>query len=174
MSRFQSGTDIADEILDQWSNQRPELDTASLGIVIRILSLAREYQREASLALAELELELFEYDALSALRRQGKPFELPATTLARETDLSSGAMTNRIDRLEARKLVSRENDPQDRRAVIVRLTAAGKRLIDRAITQRIEAADRSTRSLRQGDLRELEGLLRQLCAADQARWQTGE
>ncbi|MDX1507015.1 MAG: MarR family transcriptional regulator [Woeseiaceae bacterium] len=164
MARNQALADAADDILEQWSGERPELDTASLGIVIRVLALAREYQRDAALALADLDLELFEYDALSALRRQGKPFALPATTLARETDLSSGAMTNRIDRLEARKLVTRVQDPQDRRTVVVRLTAAGKRLIDRAVGLRLDVADRSMRELDTAQRRQLEDLLRRLCA----------
>lgn len=164
MARNQALADAADDILEQWSSERPELDTASLGIVIRVLALAREYQRDAALALADLDLELFEYDALSALRRQGKPFALPATTLARETDLSSGAMTNRIDRLEARKLVTRVQDPQDRRTVVVRLTAAGKRLIDQAVGLRLDVADRSMRELDTAQRRQLEKLLRRLCA----------
>ena len=156
MPQNQQPADIADEILEQWSSERPELDTASL-------ALARDYQREATLALAELGLELFEYDALSALRRQGKPYALPATTLARETDLSSGAMTHRIDRLESRKLVTRGRDATDRRSVVVRLTAAGKRLIDEAVGLRLEAADHSMKHLQRGERRRLEALLRRLC-----------
>ena len=101
--------DAVDEILEQWSEERPELDPDSLGVVIRVMSLYREFHRQATAALKPLGLELFEYDVLSALRRQGKPFELAATALARETGLSTGAMTNRIDKLEGRGLVS---DPE--------------------------------------------------------------
>jgi hypothetical protein len=86
--------DSFDDILDQWSAERPELDTASLGVVIRIMGLYRSFLRDATRALEPLDLELWEYDVLSALRRQGKPFMLSATRLARQTDLSSGAMTN--------------------------------------------------------------------------------
>jgi DNA-binding MarR family transcriptional regulator len=94
--------DAIDDILDQWSEERPELETAALGVVIRVMALYRSFSREAARALEPLGLELFEYDVLSALRRQGKPFALPATGLAIETGLSTGAMTNRIDRLEER------------------------------------------------------------------------
>ncbi|MDH3533874.1 MAG: MarR family transcriptional regulator, partial [Gammaproteobacteria bacterium] len=109
--------DLVDDILDQWSDERPELDSAPLGVVIRVMTLYRSFLREATAALEPLDLELWEYDVLSALRRQGRPYALPATRLARETELSSGAMTNRIDRLQDRRLVRRKPDETDRRGV---------------------------------------------------------
>lgn len=154
--------DAIDDILEQWSEEKPELDTASLGVVIRIMSLYRRFHRQAGTALEPLGLELFEYDVLSALRRQGKPFALPATQLARETGLSGGAMTNRVDRLEQRGLVRRESDSADRRAVIVSLTTEGKRAIDSAIELRLEVADESLRELRASERRELAKLLRKV------------
>ena len=155
--------DAVDEILDQWSEERPELDTASLGVVIRVMALYRRFMREATDALGEMELELFEYDVLSALRRQGRPFSLPATALARETGLSSGAMTNRVDKLEERGLVSRRRDEQDRRGVIVSLTGRGRRKIDAAIQLRLDAADESLADIRPGDRAQLARLLKQVC-----------
>jgi len=152
--------DAIDEILDQWSEERPDLDTASLGVVIRVMTLYRAFSRQATRALERLDLELWEYDVLSALRRQGKPYVLPATRLARETDLSSGAMTNRIDRLEARGLVRRKPDRNDRRGVNVSLTAKGRKLIDKAIQLRLESARRSLKALDAEQQRELADLLR--------------
>ena len=154
--------DAVDDILEQWSDERPELDTASLGVVIRVTSLNRAFLRQATEALAPLDLELFEYDVLSALRRQGRPYALPATGIARETGLSSGAMTNRIDKLESRGLVIRKGDKGDRRAVIVSLTAAGKRAIDDAIQLRLEAADESLRGLSSRERNDLARLLRKV------------
>jgi DNA-binding MarR family transcriptional regulator len=154
--------DTIDEILEQWSEERPELDTASLGVVIRVTSLNRAFLRQATEALAPLDLELFEYDVLSALRRQGRPFALPATGIARETGLSSGAMTNRIDKLESRGLVIRRADKSDRRTVIVSLTSAGKRAIDDAIQLRLEAADESLRGLSSRERNDLARLLRKV------------
>jgi DNA-binding MarR family transcriptional regulator len=151
--------DIVDDILDQWSAERPELDTAALGVVIRVMMLSRSFSREAAAALEPLGLELFEYDALSALRRQGAPYALPATELARETDLSSGAMTNRIDRLETRGFVERLPDANDRRSVIVRLTRTGKQAIDDAIRVRLDAADAGLRNLSKDERRRLARLL---------------
>ncbi len=152
--------DTIDEILDQWSEERPELDTAALGVVIRVMTLYRRFSRQATRALEPLGLELWEYDVLSALRRQGKPYALPAMGLARETDLSSGAMTNRIDRLEERGYVRRESDEYDRRSVIVELTADGRKAIDEAIAYRLEAARNSLGDLSAAQRKELADLLR--------------
>jgi len=154
--------DIVDEILDQWSDERPELNTAPLGVVIRVMALYRRFSREAASALEPLGLELFEYDVLSALRRQGAPFALPASRLAKETDLSTGAMTNRIDRLEERGLVRRSADEYDRRSVIVRLTKKGRQIIDDAIQYRLDAARESLKKLKSGQRAELAKLLREV------------
>jgi DNA-binding MarR family transcriptional regulator len=154
--------DAFDEILDQWSAERPELDTASLGVVIRIMGLYRRFLRDATIALEPLGLELWEYDVLSALRRQGRPFMLSATRLARQTDLSSGAMTNRIDRLEERGLVRRSQDEEDRRGVNVSLTTQGIREINNAIEFRLNAAVRSLAALSDEEQQQLAGLLRKL------------
>jgi DNA-binding MarR family transcriptional regulator len=154
--------DAIDDILEQWLEERPELDTDSLGVVIRVMSLYRTFRRQATDALEPLGLELFEYDVLSALRRQGKPFELAASDVARQTGLSSGAMTNRIDKLEARALVARRPDEQDRRGVIVSLTKEGERLIDNAIQLRLDAADASLSGISATERRQLARLLRKL------------
>ncbi len=165
--------DIIDDILDQWSEERPELDTAPLGIVIRVMALYRSFSRQASKALAPVDLELWEYDVLSALRRQGEPYTLPATVLAKETDLSSGAMTNRIDRLEDRGLVQRQPDTEDRRSINVLLTKAGKRQIDEAIHYRLEAAKDSLRDLSGPQRKQLADLLRQIVLGADAEESAG-
>ena len=160
--------DAVDDILEQWSEERPELDTASLGIVIRVMSLYRAFVRQATEALEPLGLELFEYDVLSALRRQGKPCALPATRLASATGLSSGAMTNRVDRLEERGLVRRRRDQKDRRGVVVSLTASGRRAIDKAIQLRLDAADESLRSINRRERKDLAALLRKVKLAEES------
>lgn len=157
--------DAVDDILEQWSEERPELDTASLGVVIRVMSLYRAFVRQADRALAPLGLELFEYDVLSALRRQGRPYALAATELARATGLSTGAMTNRIDKLEKRRLVRRRRDRSDRRGVIVSLTAQGRKAIDDAIQLRLDAADESLQSISSKEKRRLAVLLRKVALA---------
>lgn len=157
--------DPVDDILEQWSDERPELDTASLGVVIRVLSLYRTFQRQATAALRPLELELHEYDVLAALRRQGKPYQLAASALAAETGMSTGAMTNRVDRLERRRLVRRRADKADRRGVNVSLTAGGLRMIDAAIGRRLDAADVSLAGLSATERKRLALLLRKVVLA---------
>lgn len=154
--------DPVDDILEQWSAERPELDTASLGVVIRVMNLYKSFHRQAATALDELDLELFEYDVLSALRRQGKPFALAATALAKETDLSTGAMTNRVDKLEDRGLVKRKPDESDRRGVIISLTQKGRRAIDSAIQLRLDVADDSLSGITKKERKELATLLRKV------------
>lgn len=162
MTDSQTNKDAVDDILEQWVEERPELDSASLGVVIRVMSLYRTFHGQATAALKPLGLELFEYDVLSALRRQGRPFQLSATALARETGLSTGAMTNRIDKLEARDLVVRRPGKKDRRSVVVSLSREGRRLIDTAIQLRLEAADDSLKGITKAERRRLADLLRKV------------
>lgn len=158
--------DAVDEIIEQWSDERPELDTASLGVVIRVMSLYKAFFGQASAALEPLDLEVFEYDVMSALRRQGSPFALAASELAAETGMSTGAMTHRIDRLESRGIVKRRPDKKDRRGVIVSLTPRGQRMTDNAIQLRLDAADSSLSGIGAGERRQLSALLRKLSLAD--------
>jgi DNA-binding MarR family transcriptional regulator len=166
--------DAVDDILEQWAAERPELDPASLGVVIRVMSLYRAFHRQATAALKPLGLELFEYDVLSALRRQGKPFQLSATALARQTGMSTGAMTNRIDKLEDRGLVVRRTGETDRRSVVVSLSGEGRRLIDAAIQLRLEAADASLQGISTAERRRLADLLRKVRLGLASNRQSGE
>lgn len=155
-------SDRVDKLLAQWRTERPELDASGLALVVRIELLAKLIKRDTARRLAEITLKSWEYDVLSALRRQGAPFELPASRLARASLLSPGAVTTRIDRLEARGLVSRRPDPADGRGTLVRLTRAGKRQIDRAIHVRLEAAEECVAGLGQRERQAAERVLRKL------------
>lgn len=154
--------DAVDAMLEQWQAERPDLDTSSLSVVVRILTLHKPLLRQATRALEPIELELWEYDVLSVLRRQGRPYSLTATALAEATGLSTGAMTNRIDGLEARGFVRRSTGPTDRRSVIVSLTTNGRRIIDKAMSLRLEAAKRSLKGLRPAERARLAALLRKV------------
>ncbi|MEL7185389.1 MAG: MarR family transcriptional regulator [Pseudomonadota bacterium] len=147
--------DVVQEMIDQWSDERPDLETESLGVVVRVMHLAKAFVRQGSAALEPLGLELFEYDVLSALRRQGEPYALAASQLATQGELSTGAMTNRIDKLERRGLVQRVADKSDRRAVIVRLTRKGLGQIEKAIEVRMQAADDSLSALSKTEIHDL-------------------
>jgi DNA-binding MarR family transcriptional regulator len=158
-------TDPIDIMLNQWTLERPDLDTSALAVVVRILLLHKTFLRQATKALLPVDLELWEYDVLSALRRQGKPYELAATELARQTAISTGAMTNRIDRLAERELVSRAADLEDRRSVNVALTSKGVRVIDKAIQLRLDAANHGVRGLSGKERVALAKLLRKVVLA---------
>jgi DNA-binding MarR family transcriptional regulator len=99
---------------------------------------------------------------LSALRRAGEPFQLSPKQLLQQTLVSSGTMTNRIDRLVGRRLVHREADPDDGRIILVTLTGEGKTRVDAAITRLVDAEAVLLATLSRGDRERLAGLLRKL------------
>jgi DNA-binding MarR family transcriptional regulator len=126
--------DEVDRLVDSWRQERPDLDVEPLQVLSRILRLARHLDRARRAAFAEHELESWEFDVLTALRRAGEPYELSPGTLLRATLVTSGTMTNRIDRLAAAGLVRRRPDTEDRRGVLVSLTEAGLARIDAAFS----------------------------------------
>ncbi len=154
--------DPVDDLLNQWTKARPEQDLSGLSIAVRVQALSTEFRRHAEDALAPLDMQLWEYDVLAALRRQGPPFELAATELARETYLSAGAMTNRIDKLEGKGNVRRRPDPGDRRGVLITLTDTGREVVDEALQARFQAANLQVHALSADDRSRLTGLLRKL------------
>jgi DNA-binding MarR family transcriptional regulator len=105
------------------------MDDAS-GRTSRVIRLARHLELARRDILAVRDLDLWEYDVLAALRASGSPYELSPGSLIEQTQVSSGTMTNRIDRLDGRGYVTREADADDRRGVRVRLTVSGRRKID--------------------------------------------
>lgn len=128
-----AATDEVDELVAAWRRERPDLDVSPLEVLSRVTRLARHLDRARSQAFAAHGLELWEFDVLVALRRSGAPYELSPGRLLQQTLVTSGTMTNRIDRLASRGLVERHPDPSDRRGVIVRLTADGASRADAAL-----------------------------------------
>jgi DNA-binding MarR family transcriptional regulator len=125
--------DEVDELVEAWRAQRPDLDVEPLQVLSRISRLARHLDIARRGAFANHGLETWEFDVLSALRRHGPPFQLTPSTLVRATLVTSGTMTNRIDRLAAADLVRREPDPTDKRGVLVTLTEEGRIRVDEAL-----------------------------------------
>lgn len=154
--------DIVDELLNQWAVERPKMKVSSLGIVVRVQMLGKLLQQRTSDALKKHGLKHWEYDVLSVLRRQGEPFEMPATDIARAALLTTGAMTTRIDGLEERRLVRRRQSKSDRRSVLVRLTAKGKSVVDAAIDSRLEDANRALARIPLKERRQMAANLRHL------------
>ena len=131
-------TDEVDQLVQAWRRERPDLDVSPLEVLSRVTRLAKHLDIARKAAFTEVGLEIWEFDVLAALRRAGDPYALSPGQLASQTMVTSGTMTNRVDRLEARGLVERERDPNDRRGVSVVLTDAGRALVDRALTDLLQ------------------------------------
>jgi DNA-binding MarR family transcriptional regulator len=119
--------DNVDRMLEVWKHELPDLDLATEGIVERVQKLNKYLDRVMNETLAEFDLDRGEWRLLGALRRSGPPYRRSPGHLADDLGLSSGAMTNRLDRLEGAGLLRRLPDPDDRRALKVELTDAGWR-----------------------------------------------
>lgn len=154
--------DVVGEVVQQWRAECPELDSAPMAVVGRILRLAGHLERRANEALKPFELAIWGFDVLGALRRRGKPYSMTPTELMRSVMLSSGAMTNRIDRLEAQGLVERRADPDDRRSFQVALTAKGLRAVNEAAVVRFDEAKGAVGSLSATEARQLASLLQMM------------
>lgn len=109
------------------------MDVSPMHILSRVSRLAHHLDRARRQAFESHQLNAWEFDVLSALRRVGKPYQLSPGQLVHETLVTSGTMTNRVDRLVARGLVERLPDPADRRGVQVRLSTAGRKAVDGAL-----------------------------------------
>ncbi len=131
------GRDHVDGILEQWARERPDLDARPMGVVGRALRLAKVFEREIMRTISTHDLSFGEFDVLAVLLRSGSPYALTPKRLLESLMLSSGALTNRLDGLERDGLVARDPDPDDRRGVIVSLTAAGRKLIRQAVTDHV-------------------------------------
>jgi DNA-binding MarR family transcriptional regulator len=157
-------TDEVDDLVAAWHAERPDLDVRPMQVLSRISRLARHLDRERRSAFAAHDLESWEFDVLAALRRQGPPYELSPGALLRATLVTSGTMTNRIDRLEQSGLVRRRPDPQDKRGVLVTLTAAGASRVDAALADLLEAEYALLAALPESSRHTLADLLRILLA----------
>ena len=127
-----STQDDVDRVVAAWQRERPDLDLSPLAVLSRVSRLAKRLDRARDRAFAAHGLAVWEFDVLVALRRTGPPYRLTPGRLLTETLVTSGTMTNRIDRLERRGLVVREPAPDDRRVTLVALTDEGRQRVDAA------------------------------------------
>ncbi|MFD7906440.1 MarR family winged helix-turn-helix transcriptional regulator [Kitasatospora sp. NPDC059722] len=157
--------DTVDDIVDQWARARPEIDSGPMALIgrlrrlnLRVDSALREYFTQHGLDTSE-------FDVLATLRRAGEPYELNARALLKSAMVTSGAITNRVDRLSAKGLVERHPCPGDRRAVLVRLTPEGKELVDTLLLGHVRNEERLLAPLDQGERTQLDALLKKLLVA---------
>jgi DNA-binding MarR family transcriptional regulator len=155
-----STTDEVDRIVAAWQRERPDLDVAPLQVLSRVSRLARHLDLARREAFAAHDLEPGEFDVLAALRRAGKPYALSPSQLLSLTLVTSGTMTNRIDRLEQKSLVTRTPDPNDGRGVLVQLTTQGKTAVDRALDELLEREHTLLSKVAKGDREKLAEVLR--------------
>jgi DNA-binding MarR family transcriptional regulator len=156
--------DEVDDLVAAWRTERPDLDVAPLQVLSRISRLSRHLDRARKTAFAAHGLESWQFDVLSALRRQGPPYQLSPGGLLRATLVTSGTMTNRIDQLAAAGLVRRHPDPQDKRGVLVMLTAEGRVRVDAALADLLRREETLLTGLGPAERQALAGLLRVLLA----------
>jgi DNA-binding MarR family transcriptional regulator len=152
--------DVIDEMNAAWERELPELDPSPLEIVGRAIIIAQYLERSVNAALEPLGLSLGQFDILATLRRQGPAGKMTPTQLMKSVMLSSGGMTNRIDRLEQAGLLRREEDPNDRRGVVVGLTMKGREVIEKAAAARFAEAKESLPPLNGNQTKELGAMLR--------------
>lgn len=126
-------SDRVDEIVAQWHRERPGLDVSGMEVIGRLSRLDRAIRPLLEKVFAQHDLESWEFDVLATLLRHGAPHQLTPGQLMDSVMITSGAMTNRIDRLEQRGLVAREKNPDDRRQVLVTLTGTGRKKVGAAL-----------------------------------------
>jgi DNA-binding MarR family transcriptional regulator len=157
-------TDEVDDLVTAWQAERPDLDVRPMQVLSRISRLARHLDRERRSAFAAHDLESWEFDVLAALRRQGAPYELSPGALLRATLVTSGTMTNRVDRLKDKGLVRRRPDPQDKRGALITLTEAGRARVDATLADLLEKEQALLAGLPETSRDTLASLLRVLLA----------
>ncbi|MGQ7246395.1 MarR family winged helix-turn-helix transcriptional regulator [Halomonas sp. V046] len=157
--------DHIDSVLAQWRAERPDLDTAPMGTIGRLKRLSKTVNDRMEQLFVVHGLNRASFDVLATLRRAGPPYALSPSALIEWTMVTSGTMTNRIDRLEAAGLVKRTRNETDGRGFVVGLTDAGFALIDRAVTEHVANQHRLTETLDDAEREQLDRLL--------AKWQQG-
>jgi DNA-binding MarR family transcriptional regulator len=152
--------DAVDRILEQWARERPDLDCSPMGIIGRISQLQREVHLAQRATFARHGLDVPSFDVLAALRRAGPPYQLTPTALMRTALVTSGAITQRLDRLEEKGLITRTRSEADGRAVVVTLTTAGRTALDAVLPDHLDTERKLLEGLTDDELGQLAGLLR--------------
>ena len=155
-------TDHVDRFLEEIADELPPIDLEVEGIVDRICSLHKRFLRLADETIGEFGLSDGEWKVLKHLRKAGPPYRRSAGQLAKRSELSSGAMTNRLDRMEEAGLIRRLADPGDRRKVVVELTDHGRETYRSAVGVQAQKEALVAAALNEREKAQLNGLLRQL------------
>lgn len=152
-------SDTVSELVSDWHRERPDLDIPPLELFVLINRLSDQFIKRAEKWLSPLGLSWESFSLIVTLRRVGAPFALRPSDLLKVSLLTSGAITNRIDRVEQLGLVERHREPNDRRGVVVRLTPVGQALADRAIAVHFEHMNIMFAGLTKADVKLASGFL---------------
>jgi DNA-binding MarR family transcriptional regulator len=154
--------DHVDRVLDQWRTERPDLDVSPMAVIGRLSRLNRLVDAELRQTFGAHGLDGASFDVLATLRRSGPPHRLTPAELMRASMVTSGAISQRLDRLEARGLVTRTPSEKDGRVVYVALTDDGRTVIDQALPDHVETENRVLAGLSRAQRDALAGVLREL------------
>jgi DNA-binding MarR family transcriptional regulator len=156
--------DEIDRLIAGWERERPDLDLIPMAVVARLLRAAGAIGAGLELTAREHGLQVPEGDVLFTLRRSGEPYRLQPSDLSAMLLVSSGTLTNRLDRLEDKGLIERVPHPTDRRSTEVALTEAGFELAEGVVGEHVENERRMLAGLSSAELERLDSLLRKLLA----------
>jgi DNA-binding MarR family transcriptional regulator len=159
-------SDAIDGLVGQWNLERPDLDVSPAHVLLRITRLYLLQSASFAEVFGRFGMTFGEYEVLAALTRSGPPYRLKPGELVGALVLSSGAVTNRIDRVEAAGLVERLPDPYDRRGTLVALTAKGRTVVDEAVRAHLANEERLLGALSSADRAQLTRLLRKLLLSE--------
>ncbi len=154
--------DLIDSLINEWKEERPELDASAMEVVGRVLKLSKILERRTSKALSSYNIYYTDLDVLATIRRSGKPYELTPSQLMKSVLITSGAMTALLNRLTKLALIYRSPDPKDGRIKLVGLAQKGIKLIDKAIETRFAEASDSIKNLDKIEHTQLSDLLKKL------------
>ncbi|MFA0570573.1 MarR family winged helix-turn-helix transcriptional regulator [Vibrio gallaecicus] len=152
--------DAIDRVLEQWAKEKPDLETEAMAMMGRVMRIAKYMETEVAELHKRYDLKLGEFDVLATLRRSGEPYLLTPSELIGSLMLTSGAMTNRLDKLEGKGLIARAHSKEDRRSVTVELTKKGLILIDEIIIEHVETQKRLVQSLTDNQKQSANALLK--------------
>ena len=151
--------DRVDRVIDAWRRERPDIDVSSIAVLTRALLIGRHLQKARDRALRELGTDTPTLEVLATLRRAGAPYRLRTSEIEAATSVTAGAISQRLDRLEARGFVRRRRDDADKRVIHVSLTKQGRKLIDDVVAGLMAREERLLAPFDDRDRQTLERLL---------------
>jgi len=155
---------LISETLETWAIERPDLNFEAMGVGLKLDIIATTTMGLASDKIADLGINLGEFDVLATLRRNGKNGVLTPTEIASAAMVSPSGLTHRLTQLEKMGHIIRQNDPNDRRSSLVRLTPQGRKIADQAIERISQHATQSLSSFSEDEVEALNAVLDKVLA----------